>query len=334
MRVTCSKTNSLLLVTQAIQKIGSLKKLSETLGYSTRTLKDWSKGLFSIPEPAFNKLTALSGKKISSFAPTYLNDFWHIQNAGRMGGFARLKKYGNFGTPEGRRKGGLQSIRTHNKLRTGFKQLKRVATPTKTEALAELLGVMFGDGHLAQYQASVTTNSKTDFEHALFIVQQFQKIFSLTARLRTHKVKNYLTITVSSRRLVILLSKLGMPIGNKIEHHLTIPPWINQTKRFQRAFIRGLFDTDGCVYADKHTINNKCYIHMGWTITSYADTLIAGIVKLLGELGYSPTHRNSQRSVFLRKQKEVIKYFNEVGSHNPKHLARFTAFHGRVPKWS
>lgn len=124
-------------------------------------------------------------------------------------------------------------------------------------------------------------------------------------------------------------------MGNKIQNGIRIPSWINKNIQFQKSFLRGLFDTDGCIYLDKHKIKNKTYKHMGWVITSASPKFISDIINLLKNLGYSPTNRTSQKSVFLRKQNEIIKYFTTIGTNNKKHLNRYLKFkQGRVPKWS
>lgn len=117
-----------------------------------------------------------------------------------------------------------------------------------------------------------------------------------------------------------------MPQGNKIQNNLAVPRWIMNKNIYQKAFIRGLFDSDGCIYLDKHRIRNKLYNHLGWAVTSYAEKLRKDIVEILMNLGYSPTSRDSQKSVYLRRQKEILKYFKEIGTSNPKHLNRFRKF--------
>ncbi len=135
--------------------------------------------------------------------------------------------------------------------------------------------------------------------------------------------ENTLNIVASSKNIVQFLKNKGMPIGNKIQNNLSAPDWIFKKVSYQRAFIRGLFDTDGCIYIDTHRTNKKIYRYFGWTITSYADKLIVDVIKILKNLGFAPTHRFSQKSIYLRKQKEIKKYFLEIGTNNPKHYRRY-----------
>ena len=109
-----------------------------------------------------------------------------------------------------------------------------------------------------------------------------------------------------------------------------MPNWITDNDEYCKKFIRGLFDTDGSVYVDKHLIKGKIYQNQGWAFTSYSVKLRNDILNLLRSFGYSPTLRESQRSVYMRRREDIEKYFKEIGSSNPKHLERY--LNGRVPK--
>lgn len=251
---------------------------------------------------------------------------------GRLGALARIKKYGNFGTPDGRRKGGQNSFKIHTQKNTGFKLAKKHKKPANSESLAEFMGILFGDGHLSKYQVLVTTNSITDIEHAFYVKFLMKKLFNLEPSIKKKKQQNAVDIIISSVNLVKWLSLKGMPIGNKLAKGLSVPDWIRKDSNLQKDFIRGLFDTDGCVYIDKHIINGKRYEHYGWTITSYSAKLKNDILKVLKNLGFRPTLRQTQNSVYMRRGGDIKKYFKEIGTHNPKHLNRYK--NGRVPKRS
>ena len=299
---------------------------------SVKTIQDWRSGLFTMPLDVFKRLIIASGLDKEKISYKLLPEYWNIKNASKKGALVRMSKYGNFGTKKGRAKGGLNSIKSHIENKTPFKTIKKVPFPKHSEKLAELLGIFFGDGHLSKYQASVTTNSKTDIDHAKFTKKLMEKLFRTTATLKTRKKEKAVRVTMSSKMVVTLLNKLGMPIGNKIKKNLSIPNWIKSKVAYKEAFIRGIFDTDGCVYFDKHNVKNKKYGYIGWTITSYAVILLTDIIKTLKELGFSPTNTKSQKSVFMRKQQEIEQYFKIIGTNNKKHYNRFKEFkmEGRV----
>ena len=187
-----------------------------------------------------------------------------------MGALARIAKYGNPGTPEGRRNGGLNSVLSQTKLDNNFKKAKNFFKPKNSKLLSEFMGILIGDGHLSNYQVSITTNSETDFEHAVYIGKLIKKIFCLESSIKFRKEAKAVNIIVSSVNLVKWLSGMGMPIGNKLVKGISVPNWIKGNDLYEKSFIRGLFDTDGCVYIDKHTIKGKVYRNMGWNFTSYS----------------------------------------------------------------
>jgi hypothetical protein len=265
------------------------------------------------------------------------NHKYYLQKreAGRKGAMVRYEMYGNPGTVEGRRLGGIHSLKTHNIKGTGFKILRKVDRPKYSSALAELLGILIGDGHLSEYQATMITGIKTDLPHALYVVDLFKKIFRIKGAIKKRPNHGAVVVVVSSKAIVDLLAIFGMPQGNKLSGNLRIPRWVFTSRAYMKMFIRGLFDTDGCVFLDRHVINGNRYKHLGWALTSASSSLLADIRKLLELLDFHPTWRASQNSVYLRKQAEVQRYFRNIGSSNSKHLCRYKKFvDGRVPKRS
>jgi intein/homing endonuclease len=255
----------------------------------------------------------------------------NLIRAARLGGLARIKKYGNFGTIAGRKKGGLNSVKVQKKTGSKFINKKEITLPRISPRLAEIMGVLFGDGHLSKYQASICTNSITDIDHAYFIKKTFETCFETEAVIRKKKTTNALEIVVSSIKLVSFLNHMGMPIGNKLKVGLNAPRWILSKKKLSAAFLRGLFDTDGCVYLDKHTTRTKTYNYIGLSVTSYSPRLLADVKSMLEMFDLKPSWTNKQKSVYLRRQNDVKKFFKEIGSDNNKHLERFRKFsNGRV----
>ncbi len=240
---------------------------------------------------------------------------------GRKGGLARAVLYGNPGTPEGRRKGGLHSILTHAKQKSGFKTLKQITIPKHSARLAELIGIFMGDGHVGLYQASVVTNSETDLQHALFVKDLVEDLFKIQTRLSNQRDKKACVITISSKSVCHFLIKQGIPQGNKITIGVNIPSWIRKRPLYRQAFVRGLFDTDGCVYLDTHRINQKVYENLGMAFANQSLPLLSFFKETLESLELHPTQKTKFR-VFLRRREDIRSYFDLVGSSNEKHIKK------------
>ena len=240
---------------------------------------------------------------------------------GRKGGLARIALHGNPGTVTGRRQGGLNSLRTHIENKTGFKVLKSITTPRHSARLAELVGILMGDGHVGLYQTTVVTNSETDSQHALFVKALFEDLFRVQARLHYQRNKKACVITVSSKSVCRFLTHQGIPQGNKITLGVHIPNWIREKPLYYKAFIRGLFDTDGCVYIDTHHVDQKTYTSLGMAFANQSLPLLSFFKETLELLGLHPTQKTKFR-VFLRRREDIRRYFDLIDSSNEKHLKK------------
>lgn len=249
----------------------------------------------------------------------------NLRNIGRKGGLARAAKHGNPGTPEGRRKGGLNSLRTHTKNKTGFKILKSITIPGHSVRLAELLGVLMGDGHVGLYQATVTTNSETDYQHALYVKALVEDLFKIEIGLKNRRDKKVCTVVISSKAVCHFLVKQGIPQGNKITMGIRIPSWVRKKSTYRKALVRGLFDTDGCVYLDTHRVGKKVYRNLGMAFANQSISLLSFFKESLELLGFHPTQKTKFR-VFLRRQEDIRGYFDLIGSSNEKHLEKIRQY--------
>ena len=97
-----------------------------------------------------------------------------------------------------------------------------------------------------------------------------------------------------------------------------MPAWIKTKTSYQMAFIRGLLDTDGCVYTDRHTIKEREYKNIGMAFTNRSLPLLLDFKETLESIGLHPTQK-TKYTVFLRREEEIRRYFKVIGSSNPKH---------------
>lgn len=248
-------------------------------------------------------------------------DVKRLSVIGRKGGFARVARHGNPWTPEGRRLGGLRSIQTHIKNGTRFKVLKPITVPERSARLAELIGILMGDGHIGLYQTTVATNSETDYQHALYVKALIEDLFKVRVHVNNRKDKKTCEIIVSSKSICHFFVGQGIPQGNKIALGLYIPKWIQKKLFYRKAFVRGLFDTDGCVYLDTHRFGKKVYKNIGMAFANQSLPLLSFFKETLELFGLHPTQKTEFR-VFLRRKEDIRRYFDLIGSSNEKHLKK------------
>ncbi len=202
---------------------------------------------------------------------------------------------------------------------------KTIKIPEESADLAELIGAIAGDGGVSNWQVIISLNSITDLRYAHFIMNLFEKLFGIKPTARKRIGQNCIVVDCSSRNITDFLIEKGVVKGHKIKHRLNIPSWILLKADYKVAFLRGLFDTDGCTFIDHHQNKAKIYGNIGLAFTNYSLPLLESINQILRELGYSPTITTRFR-VLLRRESEVFRFFREFSPNNERHYDKLREF--------
>ena len=311
----------------------SPRQLAEMCGAHPRTFSDWSRGKHRMRYEAFQILIQRTGVEVGQEVGQ-TPEFSHVRAAGRLGALRRGRLYGNPGTPEGRRLGGLRSIARRmaepNRLVVGgFTLPKPIKEPERSSELAEFIGMMLGDGCLCSaFQAALYFNTETDALHADFMSDLAQRLFGIVPRRMTEPDSKGGTLLFSSKRLVDYLIKLGFARGDKVNNQAGVPPWILENDDYCRNCLRGLMDTDGSVYLYDHRVYGGAYKHMALCFTNRSHPLLRFVSGTLASNGYRPVTTGFR--VYLYRRVEVDRYFSDIGTHNAKHLQRYQTYTRKV----
>lgn len=190
-------------------------------------------------------------------------------------------------------------------------KFKKIIFPEKmSPELAEEIGIHLGDGCMSfnRNYFSVKTNKKEEQYITGFLFPLYKKLYNLDLKLmRLESVSGF---EVYSKALCEFKNKvIGLPYGEKI-HKIIVPELILKTKnkKVYSRFIRGLFDTDGCV-----CIVKKDYPVISITINS--EVLIKKVAEMLKLMGFIP-HYN-KKSIYLNGKVMLDKWIKEINSSNP-----------------
>src|SRR3989338_8704312 len=126
-------------------------------------------------------------------------------------------------------------------------------------------------------------------------------------------------ISVSNMNLVDYLITVGLKSGNKFKLQVDIPDWIKNNKAYSIMCVRGLVDTDGCIFKHTYKINNKSYIYKKLAFVSCSQPLRKSVYDTLKSVGIK-SRFYSYRDIRIDSQKDMELYFKIIGSSNPKHL--------------
>jgi len=131
----------------------------------------------------------------------------------------------------------------------------------------------------------------------------FEELFQTSFKVLLVKDESTMILYAYSKRVALILHKWGMPFGRKKLSHLTPALALDEV-----SFIRGLFDTDGCVYRKYGP-----YIQIQFKFASLS--LLAYARQTLAKLGLHPTSITSDDTkfrFFLSRQAEVDRFFRVV----------------------
>ena len=183
--------------------------------------------------------------------------------------------------------------------------------------LAEETGIHLGDGCLSinRKYFSVKTNKKEEGYMLNFLFPLYKKLYNLDLRLM--RLPSVVGFEICSKALFNFKNKtLNIPYGNKVEK-IKVPQTILESKNkgIYSAFIRGLFDTDGCVYMVKSKDN---YPVLSFTIKS--EQLMKEVAEMLRKMGFIPYQ--GKHIIALNGYSMLAKWKEEIGSNNPKNLLK------------
>lgn len=208
-----------------------------------------------------------------------------------------------------------------------------ILTTEHSVEMAEFLGILCGDGHCYElpskgiYQVRIFGHLKDEHDYMTeYVFGLFKKLFNIEPAVYFRKRQNVIILSKQSKDLVHTVKNLGFKQGNKTTNGISIPPWIFENQNFLKSFIRGLIDTDGCVYP-------KTKNHKTPTIwfTSASPNLRNSFNKAVQSLGF-PFSKWTKRKNMNGQQcsmgnaGQVLRYYSEIGFSNEKHITRFQRF--------
>ena len=198
---------------------------------------------------------------------------------------------------------------------------KIVRLPKDSVQLAELMGIVFGDGGINNpWQLVISLNAEADIEYKEYVSSLLSNLFGIDVAIRKRPRQKTVVVVASSTTLVDFLVEKGAARGNKVAQQISVPSWIRENFTFEKAFVRGVVDTDGCLYIHKHTVKKRHYEHVGFCFTSCSLKLIEDVATILKKAAIKPHIADDGRRIYLYSYKAVERYVEIFGSSNPRIL--------------
>jgi len=196
----------------------------------------------------------------------------------------------------------------------------------KSDDLAEMIGVILGDGHLEKsyrsgHYAVKICGGEDDLEYlASFVSPLFSRVFRKQLRNFKFKKARAVMFYIHDKSVVFTLEHHGLKPGNKKDNDACIPQWIFENEGYLKACIRGVFDTDGTVFP-KSANPRIPQLELTSKINGIQRTFRRGLL----QLGFKPSKwsRTNSPKCGLYAKSQVVKFSREIGFHNPKYGRRF-----------
>ena len=296
--------------------VSSWSGLASYLKIHRNLLYRYRDGDLLLSEEHYNSLVRLLNHKftIMNSYIYFKDDHWGKAKGGRNA-YNKNKEFFKIG-----RKKGLKKLLSMSERCFTFNLNQNLSIE-----LCEFIGAFIGDGFTGNYQNHYTTQFTGDrrYDYGYYeqvIIPISKQLFNnincyISEKDNTLRVKYY-----SKALFLFLTEQFNLPPGLKV-YTVKIPYIIiEHGKDYVFPTLRGIFDTDGCIFYDKRPIYKKPYPRI--EIKLINETLILQIRDLLTQYGFSPAI-NGKKTVVYLYGKQVDFFFEQIGSSNSRHLKRF-----------
>jgi len=298
----------------------STREISRRYSIGLRSFNDWRREKYNAD---YEGVVALGNDfRVRLRNVKKLDDYWYTERGSSIGGKIRFKLYGPPGTIEDRKKGGRVSQERRREDPEKYRRMgcnvKKVFTcPPYSEKLAEVIGIILGDGSINDYQVRVTLSRKVDRSYAIFVRGLIYHVFGEWPSVMERVEDNTIELTISGSGLVEVLEQLGLRRGNKIVHQVDFPKWVSDSPQYGIACVRGLFDTDGGLYFHKKGLKK----YLGWCFASFSGPLLKNVMDVLLRLGFN-VKKSEDHKLYMYSLDNISRYMRIVGSSNPKNSVK------------
>jgi len=203
------------------------------------------------------------------------------------------------------------------------------------DRLAEFLGILTGDGYMNVYRnydyiVEIAGNSKSDKNFLkCYVTNLMKELFNINPSYIERHNQNTAYLRIRSK--VIFNYLLNKEFKRGIKGNIKVPEWIKENKQFTLAFIKGLFDTDGCISLK----NKEGKKYPVISLTSKSKPLLNEIKRFLDSVGlmscmfsYEDSNERYKTPTKVWKlefngHRRLNLWFEKIGSSNDRNLMKY-----------
>ena len=162
--------------------------------------------------------------------------------------------------------------------------------------LAELIGVVLGDGHIEKFPRTErllifsNSNNKGFVERYASLVE---KLFKKKPYVYKQSTQNCIRVSLYEKNIS---KRLGMPTGSRKGLQVAVPDWVMKSRPYIIRYLRGLYEAEGSYSVHKQTYTYK------FVFSNTNQSLLKNVVELLKMLELSPHHDSSRVQISKKDQ--------------------------------
>ncbi|MAG47014.1 hypothetical protein CL617_00270 [archaeon] len=234
-------------------------------------------------------------------------------------------------------------VKLNNNLDFSLSDIKRKITlPNRlTPELAELAGVIVGDGHI-YYQGKCGRSvinrvyiSGHLYEDNKYYKEHINNIFHKTFNLNllfSHQRENEMFVKVHSKAITHFFKEVGVKTGRKSDHNYIPKKILMSNDKIKRRFLRGIFDTEASMCFKRD--HNRIYRRPVISIVMKSRKISYQIYNLIryfnipiyiykeNPLDKRSNKRTTRYRMEIWNKVNLFKFLKIIGFKNPKHLTK------------
>jgi hypothetical protein len=203
--------------------------------------------------------------------------------------------------------------RNHNKF---------ITIPKISSELAEFIGILLGDGHLAPKNYGIIVScGLIDLPYIWKYIPELSfKLFAkpMLANITiSDKGTTFQSLFYSKEALFFLSKNYNLSIGKKLNPK--IPPSFFKKPNLLKSCLRGLIDTDGGIYRHNKKSVQICFYNS-------SPTLLKSVMKAFLILGFSPYfywNKKTEKGTISITGKDSLIFMKTISLSNPKNLLKY-----------
>ncbi len=175
----------------------------------------------------------------------------------------------------------------------------------KNAKLAELLGVVLGDGHICKYPRTEELRLTSHSDNLGFIERYrviMKDVFGKDPSIVKNNQNNSTKIGFYEKNIS---ERTGIPVGARKDLSIPVPDWILAKKQYIVGYLRGLYEAEGSFSVHLPTYTHKFHF------SNLNRSMLDNVEMLMKKLGFHP-HRDS-KSVQLSRKNEVYVAMEMIG---------------------